>query len=120
MTAGDLAAIDRVEPADEYVDYRFSRLERDGEQIVGEALVVDRFGNVVTNVPGTVLAGRDRIEVDGDSVRVGDAYAAVAAGDRLVTVGSHGNVELAVNDGRGDATFGITPGDSVPLDTGTS
>jgi hypothetical protein len=32
-----------------------------------------------------------------------------------VTVGSHGNVELAVNRGRGDRAFDVEPGDPVRL-----
>jgi S-adenosylmethionine hydrolase len=32
-----------------------------------------------------------------------------------VTVGSHGNVELAVNQGRGDDTFGVQAGGRVTV-----
>ena len=38
------------------------------------------------------------------------------SGDRLVTVGSHGNVELAVNQGRGDDAFGLETGAPVELE----
>jgi S-adenosylmethionine hydrolase len=31
-------------------------------------------------------------------------------------VGSHGNVELAVNRGRGDEAFGVAVGDQVRLE----
>ncbi|MFB6085374.1 MAG: SAM hydroxide adenosyltransferase [Halodesulfurarchaeum sp.] len=42
-------------------------------------------------------------------------YAAVAPAERLVTVGSHGYVELAVNRGRGDTAFGLKRGETVYL-----
>jgi len=88
-----------------------------GGDVLGEVLVVDGFGNAVTNVPGRVLDGRfgDEVRVGGEPAPVARSYAHVDAGERLVTVGSHGNVELAVNRGRGDEAFGVGPGDEVAL-----
>jgi S-adenosylmethionine hydrolase len=84
----------------------------------GEVLVVDDFGNAITNVPGEVLEGRfgGAVTVDGETVPVEPTYAAVGAGERLVTVGSHGNVELAVNRGRGDDAFDVDTGETVRID----
>ena len=84
---------------------------------VGEVLTVDGFGNVITNIPGTVLADRygSHVQANGISASVRRSYAEVDAGHRVVTVGSHGNVELAVNQGRGDDTFGVDVGKRVRL-----
>jgi hypothetical protein len=93
----------------------------DGDGAAGEVLVVDEFGNVVTNVPGGVLDGREGTTVavgtpDGTvTAPVARSYARVGSGDRLVTVGSHGNVELAVNRGRGDEAFGVAARDRIDL-----
>ncbi|WP_255150706.1 SAM hydrolase/SAM-dependent halogenase family protein [Halorarius halobius] len=81
----------------------------------GEVLVVDEFGNTVSNVPGDVLDDREAVVVDGKRYPVVPSYAHVAVGDPLVTVGSHGNVEFAVNRGRGDEAFGFSSGDAVEL-----
>ena len=104
--------------ADEYVNRRFPDPTVEGDGATGEVLVVDDFGNTITNVPGVVLDGRygDTVTVDGTSVPVRRAYAEIDAGARLVTVGSHGNVELAVNRGRGDEAFGVETGDSVTVE----
>ncbi|WP_135827954.1 SAM hydrolase/SAM-dependent halogenase family protein [Halorussus halobius] len=106
---------DGVVPAEGYEDLRFPEPEIEDGRAVGEVLVVDGFGNAVTNVPGEYLDGRESVRVDGESAPVERAYAAVDAGRRLVTVGSHGNVELAVNRGRGEAAFGVAVGDEVRL-----
>lgn len=116
--------IDRVEtlaelsPVDAVVDLSFPEPSVDAGRAVGEVLVVDGFGNAVTNLPGARLAERygGRIEVNGESAPVRRTYAAVAPGERLVTVGSHGNIELAANQGRGDEAFGVAPGDAVRVD----
>jgi S-adenosylmethionine hydrolase len=83
----------------------------------GEVLVVDGFGNAITNIPGRVVRERrgTDITVNGERVPVCDTYARRDPGERLVTVGSHGNVELAVNRGRGDELFGVDDGDPVRL-----
>ncbi|MUV50301.1 S-adenosyl-l-methionine hydroxide adenosyltransferase family protein [Haloarcula sp. CBA1122] len=106
-----------IEPTDDYVDLRFPAAAVEGDGATGEVLVVDDFGNAVTNIPGAVLAERfgGVVSVDGVEAPVRRAYAAVDQGQRLVTVGSHGNVELAVNRGRGDEAFGVSTGDTVSV-----
>jgi S-adenosylmethionine hydrolase len=102
-------------PADDYIDLALPEPSLGSDGAVGEVLAVDGFGNVITNLPGDVLADRSAVEVDGVRTPVGRAYAATDPGDTLVTVGSHGNVELAVNRGRGDEAFAVDTGDRIRL-----
>ncbi|MFW5939838.1 MAG: SAM hydrolase/SAM-dependent halogenase family protein [Halolamina sp.] len=119
--ADAVADLDGIQRTEEWVDLDFLDPELRDDGATGEVLVVDDFGNTITNVPGSVLDGRESVIVDGGSVAAGesvpvrDAYAEVAPRERLVTVGSHGNVELAVNRGRGDDAFGLAVGDEVWL-----
>lgn len=86
-------------------------------EAIGEVLVIDGFGNAITNLPGALLDGRfgGEIRINGESAPVERTYAVVGMGDRVVTIGSHGNVELAVNRGRGDDAFCLDVGDPVRL-----
>ncbi|OTF04358.1 S-adenosyl-l-methionine hydroxide adenosyltransferase family protein [Halorubrum sp. SD612] len=129
--AETLSAMDDLAPASDPVDIRFTEptVERDdadgggggdGEEsdgdlvaVDGEVLAIDRFGNVITNVPGELIRGRDWVRVNGDLTPVAETFGAVEPGERLVTVGSHGYAECDVNDGRGDGAFDLRPGDSV-------
>jgi S-adenosylmethionine hydrolase len=105
-----------LEPADGCVDLELPAATVHGEGADGEVLVVDGFGNAITNVPGSVLDGASEVRVNGgDPVPAVRTFASVDAGERLATVGSHGNVELDVNRGRGDEAFGLAPGDGVSL-----
>jgi len=104
-------SVERVED----LTFPAATLRADGT--TGEVLVVDGFGNAITNIPGRVARERfgTALGVNGERVPVRRTYARRDPGERLVTVGSHGNVELAVNRGRGDEAFGVAAGDLVRL-----
>jgi len=115
-----IETLDAATPTDAYEGLTFPEPTlptEEGEAPRGEVLVVDGFGNVVTNLPGSVLAGHygDHVSVGGVVARVVRAYDTVDPGTRVVTVGSHGNVECAVNRGRGNRSFGLEAGDDVQL-----
>jgi len=113
----DPAADPAFTPAADYVELSFPDPTVEDGRTVGEVLAVDGFGNVITNIPGSVLTGQFGSDVAANGVwaRACRAYAAVDPGHRVVTVGSHGNVELAVNRGRGDDAFGVDVGGRVRL-----
>ena len=125
-----LETLEALSPTDEFVDCRFPEptlTRADGtdggdgrvETATGEVLVVDDFGNAITNIPGSVLDDRlgERVRVEGPTqtttAPVKRTFAAVEPGEPLVTVGSHGSVECDVNQGRGDERFGLAVGDEV-------
>jgi hypothetical protein len=115
----EMETLDRLSPTDDYVDLELPDATVDDGTARGEVLVVDDFGNVVTNVDGGFFDGLDdgdRVGVNGESVPIGRSFASVPEGERLVTVGSHGNVECDVNRGRGDEAFGLSPGDEVVVE----
>jgi len=116
----NIADLDHVTPVDDYVDLTFPEPELDGDTARGEILVVDDFGNAITNIPGDFLEDATDATVNGKRTPVEPSYAHVDNGERLVTVASHENVELAVNQGRGDDAFDVTTGTSVEVERHTS
>lgn len=110
----DLAA---VRPLPDPVEFELPTpsINEETKTAVGEVLVVDDFGNVITNISGTLLEELERVTVNGETVPVQPTYATVSQNSRLATVGSHENVELAVNTGRGDEAFRLEAGDRVEL-----
>ncbi|MEF8776744.1 MAG: SAM-dependent chlorinase/fluorinase [Haloarculaceae archaeon] len=112
-----IEGMEAIAPTESYDDLQFPEPTIKDDGIIGTALAVDSFGNAITNVPGEVLADRfgDHLKVNGVWASAQRTYANVEAGHRVITVGSHGNVELAVNRGRGDETFGISAGGRVRL-----
>jgi S-adenosylmethionine hydrolase len=102
---------------DEYESIRFPEPVVSESAATGTILAVDDFGNAITNVPGSFVDGAvgGELEVNDTTAPLRHSYARVDPGERVVTVGSHGNVELAVNQGRGTDAFGLAAGDDVHL-----
>ena len=89
-----------------------ARRDQDGV-IEGEVLLVDRFGNVITNLPGTEHA--TRITFGASEVQVLRTYADVEPGHPLALVGSSGFVEIAVREGSAARRFDLGRGSRVAL-----
>jgi S-adenosyl-L-methionine hydrolase (adenosine-forming) len=85
-----------------------------GDFIVGEVLVVDRYGNAVTNIPATAL----RVESLGWSAKCGtftverlsSTYAEVDEGAPLAAVSSIDTVELGVRNGSAAERYHLRSG----------
>jgi len=83
----------------------------------GSIQAVDRFGNLITNVPEAVLAGQQvwLATIAGHVLPGHRTYADVAAGKPLAMVGSHGFVEVAVHQGDARRVLGAGVGDPVEV-----
>ena len=91
------------------------RLERRGHAYVGEVVHVDRFGTLVTSVPGTAVGTGGSVRIAGHDVPVGRTFADAAPGALVAFVGSSGAVEIAVWDGRADEVLGAGRGAEVQV-----
>ncbi len=91
--------------------------ERRGEDLVGETLAADPFGNLVTSLREGDLAGASvgGIEVGGRRARWVHTYGEGGPGELLAMVGSGGRVEIAVREGSAAALLGRVRGAPVRL-----
>lgn len=81
---------------------------------------VDRFGNLITNVPGALVTGRPdwTVSIAGRSISGCRTYADVLPGELVAVVGSHEFVEVAVNRGDAARTLGAGIGDPAQIRRG--
>jgi hypothetical protein len=87
---------------------------------VGEVLHVDTYGNLITNLPGTLLPARFQVRV-GSTIIQGAPHAhyqAVAPGGLLALTGSAGLLELSVRDGSAATVLGAGRGTRVHVEPG--
>lgn len=91
---------------------------QDGAATIGEVVWIDRFGNLVTNIPatavpsGTVIVGQ---QIIGSLART---FADVDPGRLVAYAGSGGTVEIAVRDGSATAVLAAGRGTVVQVGVG--
>jgi S-adenosylmethionine hydrolase len=88
---------------------------RDGV-VDGVVVHVDRFGTLVSNIAGDMVAGATAVEVeDTDVGPLKRTFADVARGDPVAYVGSGGMLEVAVRDGSATEKLGVGVGTRVTV-----
>jgi S-adenosylmethionine hydrolase len=128
-------------PMDEIVRLELPTLIIEGDQILGEVLNIDHFGNVRTSIaslawgaPGTLvlhpLWGRSeqspimvRFSAKDAEVHIGErmivgiaeTFSGVPPGQEVAFVGSEHALEVAVNQGSMASMFGISRGDEIKV-----
>jgi len=100
-------------PHELLVTERLPEVVRDREGTTGAVVVVDRFGNLVTNVPAAVLRPGARLTLGDVTLELVGAYAEVAVGAAGAVIGSCGTIEVFVRDGSASALFGAKRGAPV-------
>jgi S-adenosylmethionine hydrolase len=106
-------------PVTDPVRLRLPRARRAAGRTLGEVLLVDRFGNLLTNVTRRALPGPpERCTLAIGGARIWGLVRAY--GDRPrhrlgALVDSSGRVEVFVRDGRAAARLGLGPGAAVSL-----
>lgn len=108
---------------DEWVGLSFGRGQLKGDRLGGEVIYIDGFGNAITNIPGEmaleVAAWGRELEVNAGAararVRLLRAYGLAGEGELILLIGSHGNLELAINRGSAAENLGIKLGDELEI-----
>lgn len=71
------------------------------KEIIGEVIYEDTFGNLITNIPGSMVDSNSRLSVcDILIAGVSKSYSEASEGELLAVIGSSGFLELSVNRGR--------------------
>jgi S-adenosylmethionine hydrolase len=86
--------------------------------VAGHIIHVDRFGNLITDIPGGwVDEGRWCVEIAGRQVsQFGATYEVAETGTLLVLVSSAGTLEIAARDGNAAAQLGVGVGEAAILE----
>jgi S-adenosylmethionine hydrolase len=80
--------------------------------VLGEVIVIDRFGNAITNL---IAPRGGQVEIATRVLPIVRAYADARVGDLVALVGSSGFVEIAQRDGSAARAMGISRGAPVML-----
>lgn len=85
--------------------------------VTGSVIAIDRFGNLVTNVPRTAIPKQPmqvEIEIAGNCLQqIGSYYAEQSAGELIALFGSSERLEIAVTNGSAAEKLGVALGQLV-------
>ncbi|MCS6936109.1 MAG: S-adenosyl-l-methionine hydroxide adenosyltransferase family protein [Candidatus Bipolaricaulota bacterium] len=108
-------------PAEEWVKLSFGQGLRRGDLLEGDVIYIDSFGNAITNIAGELLPKTLKsnliIETErkSSSARYARTYGDFPPDELIVTVGSHGHVEIAVVRGSAAQRLRLRAGDPIKI-----
>ncbi|MBD3288135.1 hypothetical protein GF337_04970 [candidate division KSB1 bacterium] len=91
--------------------------EIDADKITGEIAYIDRFGNLICNIPGFVIGNRScSIQIlDFQIGKLSDSYSAGDPGMPVAIIGSSGYLEIAVNKHSAKKFLNAALGDRITV-----
>lgn len=109
------------EPIKELVTYRWAIPISDKDGIQGWIVHIDRFGNLISNIPEELIrkssrSSKFRIYV-GNTIleEMVDTFGAVPDGEPAAYIGSSGTLEIAINKGNAREMLGVEKGAQISL-----
>jgi S-adenosylmethionine hydrolase len=99
----------------DFVDLDFGEGKKKDDALYGNIIFIDSFGNTVTNIPSKIveLKPGDVLEIQEKRLSFQKSYGFCKEGEPLALIGSHGYLEIAVNQGNAAAYFNKKQGDDI-------
>lgn len=85
------------------------------KKISGEIVYIDKFGNLITNIPGELVKPGDWVLFKNMRLKVRNSYSDVHHGRPLAIIDSFDKLEVAVREGSAERYFGAKIGDKVTI-----
>jgi hypothetical protein len=103
----------------EWVNLELSQPKIEADNILGEVLHLDNFGNLITNIPPEMLGIKEEIKVSIRDIsfetKIRKSYGEVKKGELVALVGSSGFLEIAKNQGSAAEYFDAKEGTKVRI-----
>ncbi|VVB88401.1 Chlorinase [uncultured archaeon] len=101
----------------DFVDLDFGEGKKKDGSLQGNIIFIDSFGDIVINIPSKVVEFKpgDILEIQKKRISFQKSYGFCRAGEPLALIGSHGYLEIAVNQGNAAAYFNKKQGDEIIL-----
>ena len=100
----------------------FAHVTRKNDSLLGEVLYVDGFGNIITNISENKLVqnnmkGTVNVKLARDKLKLAfcRAYGEMKSHELLALIGSHGFLEISINQGNAAQKFNAKTGDPIEV-----
>jgi S-adenosylmethionine hydrolase len=115
LAAGLLERTSLGAPAHPLVPDPLPRLERLDGALLGQVVLVDRFGNALTNIDASHVSNNSVLQVLGCELSIVGTYREAPPGECVGLRGSFGVLEIALSDGSAAQALGLARGSRVIL-----
>ena len=99
----------------------YTKVKRAGKTLSGEILHIDGFGNIITNITRKEVATQKTLKINFPKATFQivfvHTYAEVKPKEPLVLIGSHGFLEIALNQGNAAEKFCAKTGGSIEVES---
>lgn len=106
-------------PAKECVKFTLPQPQSKGKSLKGEIIHIDRFGNLITNIPADLLENKKKTEIIVGKRKIkgiSRSYFEIKEQELGALIGSSDFLELAVNQGSAQALLKAKVGDRIRID----
>ncbi len=108
-------------PITDIIRPEFAKVTHTPDNITGEVLHIDDFGNIITNIRHKDLADFKEALAEAEfsshkvQLRISKAYAEAKPHEALAVIGSHNYLEIALNQGSAAKKYGVKQSDKIIL-----
>src|SRR5699024_2986914 len=112
---------DLGEPIDELVSYRWMQPIADKDGLEGTVIHIDKFGNLVTNISGSLIdeaVGNKKVKIYVGNIilnNLDQTFGEVAEGEPVAYIGSAGMLEVGINKGNAEQMLGVQKGAQLSI-----
>ena len=97
----------------------FARVKRGDGSLIGEILHVDGFGNIITNISQNEMVQAKTINIKLHNISLniafGKTYAQTKSREAIALIGSHGFLEIALNQASAVEKFNAAAGEKIEV-----
>jgi S-adenosylmethionine hydrolase len=115
LAAGRLDPTSLQAPARALAPDPLPRLESANGALLGQVVLIDRFGNALTNIEASYVSNTSALQVLGRELAIVGTYREAPAGECVGLCGSFGVLELALSGGSAARALGLARGSQVIL-----
>jgi len=95
----------------DYINFEFPGLMKKGKRLYGEVVYIDRFGNLIINIPNTMSI--QGLCISGKDIPVKDYYGEGGKGQIICVNGSSGYYEISCNKENAMELLGVNTGEKI-------
>jgi S-adenosylmethionine hydrolase len=101
---------------DKYTKIAFPYPKRTGNNLYGEIIAIDHFGNALTNIPKEFISPNSIFHIANTLIKgLTYTYALAPDNEPVAIIGSYDFLEFSLKNGNFSSTYNIKPGDKIEV-----